>query len=116
VLHIYICDISRLRVKFLLDRKCIQSAAIIKTNQSTLLLEIIGVCCNNGAKDWYVVWKNRECLSGTVTTGHKTVDLGEQNAAGGEEYQERKGEVDEESPKTVDHLKLPVTKVCLPLS
>jgi hypothetical protein len=48
-----------------------------------------------------------------LTTGHKTVDLGEQNAAGGEEYQERKGEVEEDSPKTVNQSQLPVAKVCL---
>jgi len=64
-----------------------------------------------------VVWETRECFKcegcGTVTTGPKTVNLAEQNAAGGEEYQERKGEVDEESPKTVNHLKLPVAKLCL---
>jgi hypothetical protein len=60
------------------------------------------------------VFKSEGC--GTVITGPKTVDLAEQNAAGGEEYQEMKEEDDEESPKTVNHLKLPVAKVCLPRS
>ena len=58
------------------------------------------------------VFKCEGC--GTVSTGHKPVNLAEQNATGGEEYQNRKGEVDEESPKTVNHLKLPVAKVCFP--